>query len=172
MRPSSLIRFSDATPEPPARYRRKHAASSSANGTGHLVRKAPANHVSVASFTLHLGAFGSGDVTVVKAYRIFTVSSPLWYAVLDRSRPGQAAVFQDESGVPILVHLADTEVLVVGNSKYRVGPLQNPGTDATAIAAALRNTLNFDKVILRRDLEAEGFRSADQGHDRGGGFWG
>ena len=50
----SLIRFSDGTPEPPARHRRKHAAWSSLNGTGRLVRKAPANHVSVPSFTLHV----------------------------------------------------------------------------------------------------------------------
>ena len=105
----SLIRFFDGTPEPPARHRRKHAAWSSANGAGRLVRKAPANHLSVPSFTLHVGDFGSGDVTVVRASRVFTLSSPLSYAILDRPRPGQAAVLHDEAGIPTLVHFADTE---------------------------------------------------------------
>jgi hypothetical protein len=71
----SLISFSDGTPEPPARHRRKHAAWESSNGTGRLTRKVPANRASAASFTLHLADFGSGDVTVVKAYRTVPVTS-------------------------------------------------------------------------------------------------
>jgi hypothetical protein len=58
---------------------------------------------------LHLGSSGSGDVTVVEAYRIITMASTLSYALLQRPRPGQAAVLQDESGIHSLIHLADTE---------------------------------------------------------------
>ena len=47
--------------------------------------------------------------TVVRAARVFTLSSPLSYAILDRPRPGQAAVLHDEAGIPTLVHFADTE---------------------------------------------------------------
>jgi hypothetical protein len=105
----ALIRFSDGTMEPPARHRRKHAAWRSANGAGRLVRKAPQKGASAASFTLHVGDFGSADVTVVKAYRVFAVTSPLSFTILDRPRPGQIALLQDENDIPTLIHLADTE---------------------------------------------------------------
>jgi Caspase domain len=50
--------------------------------------------------------------------------------------------------------------LVIGNSNYRVGPLQNPGSDAAAVAQILQGQLRFDRVILKRDLTFEGFRAA------------
>jgi hypothetical protein len=105
----ALVRFSDGAAEPPQRHRRKHAAWRSSNGTGRLVRKAPQRNALPASFTLHVGDFGSDDVTVVKAYRVFAVSSPLSFAILDKPRTGQAALLHDDLGMPTLVHLADTE---------------------------------------------------------------
>jgi uncharacterized caspase-like protein len=50
--------------------------------------------------------------------------------------------------------------LVIGNAAYRLGPLQNPVNDAEAMARALRQDLKFDKVILKKDVTAEGFRAA------------
>lgn len=50
--------------------------------------------------------------------------------------------------------------LVIGNTSYRVGPLQNPGNDAAAVAQILQQQLRFDRVILKRDLTFEGFRAA------------
>jgi hypothetical protein len=105
----ALVRFSDGAVEPPTRHRRKHAAWRSGNGTGRLVRKAPQKNGLPASFTLHVGDFGTDDVTVVKAYRVFAVTSPLSFAVLDRPRPGQVALLHDDLGMPTFVHLADTE---------------------------------------------------------------
>jgi hypothetical protein len=105
----ALIRFSDGAAEPPERHRRKHAAWRSSNGTGRLVRKVPQKQGLPASFTLHVGDFGSDDVTVVKAYRMFAVTSPFSFAILDKPRPGQVALLQDELGMPTLVHLAETE---------------------------------------------------------------
>ena len=55
----ALVRFSDGAAEPPQRHRRKHAAWRSSNGTGRLVRKAPQKQALPASFTLHVGDFGS-----------------------------------------------------------------------------------------------------------------
>jgi len=105
----ALVRFSDGVAEPPQRHRRKHAAWRSSNGTGRLVRKAPQKQGLPASFTLHVGDFGTADVTVVKAYRVFAVTSPLSFAILDKPRPGQVALLHDDLGMPTLVHLADTE---------------------------------------------------------------
>src|SRR5262245_50447283 len=50
--------------------------------------------------------------------------------------------------------------LVVGNADYRLGPLANPLNDADAVAEAFKTELQFDKVILRRNLDAEAFRAA------------
>jgi hypothetical protein len=105
----ALIRFSDGAAEPPQRHRRKHAAWRSSNGTGRLVRKVPQRQAVPASFTLHVGDFGTDDVTVVKAYRVFAVTSPLSFAILDKPHPGQAALLHDDLGTPTFVHLADTE---------------------------------------------------------------
>ena len=105
----ALIRFSNGSVEPPARHRSKHAAWRSSNGTGRLVRKTPRKQALPASFTLRVGDFGTADVTVVKAYRVFAVTSPLSFAILDAPRPGQVALLQDELGIPTLIHLADTE---------------------------------------------------------------
>jgi hypothetical protein len=74
-----------------------------------VVRKAPQKNGLPASFTLHVGDFGTDDVTVVKAYRVFAVTSPLSFVILDKPRPGQVALLQDELGQPALIHLADTE---------------------------------------------------------------
>jgi hypothetical protein len=105
----ALVRFSDGAAEPPQRHRRKHAAWRSSNGTGRLVRKVPQKQAFSASFTLHAGDFGSDDVTVVKAYRVFAVTCPLSFTVLDTPRAGQVALLHDDLGMPTLVHLADTE---------------------------------------------------------------
>jgi hypothetical protein len=96
----ALVRFSDGAAEPPQRHRRKHATWRSSNGTGRLVRKAPHKQRLPASFTLHVGDFGTADVTVVKAYRVFAVTSPLSFAILDKPRPGQIALLHDvQSGL-------------------------------------------------------------------------
>jgi hypothetical protein len=55
----SLNRFSDGTPEPPARHRPKRTAWLSDNGATCLVRKKPADHISGPSFALHLGNVGA-----------------------------------------------------------------------------------------------------------------
>jgi caspase domain-containing protein len=50
--------------------------------------------------------------------------------------------------------------LVIGNSNYKVAPLENPVNDAAAVAEAIEQRLKFDKVVLKRNLGAEAFREA------------
>ena len=50
--------------------------------------------------------------------------------------------------------------LVIGNADYKIGPLQNPVNDASAVAEVFEKQLKFDKVILRKNLGAEAFRAA------------
>jgi hypothetical protein len=65
--------------EPPARHRRKHAAWRSSNGTD--------------------------DVTLVKAYRVFAVTSPLSFAIVDQpdlfaGMPGRQGLAARSGGRP------------------------------------------------------------------------
>lgn len=50
--------------------------------------------------------------------------------------------------------------LVIGNADYKIAALESPVSDAVAVAEAIGQQLRFDKVILKRDLSAEGFREA------------
>jgi hypothetical protein len=160
----SLILFSDGTPEPPARHCRKHAAWEASNGIGRLTRKAPANRASPASFTLHLGDFGSGDVMVVKAYRTVPVTSALAYTIGETPRPGQAAILRDEGGTSTLLHLADTyadaEAWLNAHS-YR---------DARIVAASAPEPRTFTYlhdpghgwlIVNRAELASAGMSAAD-----------
>jgi hypothetical protein len=62
---------------------------------------------------------------------------------------------------PPPIRLGRRVALVIGNAAYLKWPrLENPGNDATAVAAALEKQLGFDKVILRRDLTADDFAAA------------
>ena len=62
----SLIRYSDGTPKPPARFNKKLAAWQNRNGVARLVRKEPQRdrptYTSPASITLYEGDFASGGV--------------------------------------------------------------------------------------------------------------
>src|SRR5262249_3270591 len=50
--------------------------------------------------------------------------------------------------------------LVIGNADYKTGALLNPVEDAIAIAEAFEKKLSFDKVILKKNLNFNSFRSA------------
>jgi hypothetical protein len=131
---------------------------------GRLVRKPPANHLSVPSFTLHVGDFGSGDVTVVRASRVFTLSSPLSYAILDRPRPGQAAVLHDEAGIPTLVHFADTEA--DAQTWLKAHPRRAARVVAVDVPEPRAFTYLQDPghgwlIVSRAELDSVGMSSAD-----------
>jgi hypothetical protein len=63
----------------------------------------------------------------------------------------------------LALHIPEAEArrvaLVIGNATYKVGPLQNPVNDASAVAAALE-AMGFDKVIVRNNLGVQAFRAA------------
>jgi tetratricopeptide (TPR) repeat protein len=64
------------------------------------------------------------------------------------------------AAAPAPAALGRRVALVIGNASYKVGPLQNPVNDAKAMADVLRDTLKFDKVMLRLNLEFDAFRTA------------
>ena len=107
----SVIRYSDGTARPPARFRKKLSAWESHNGSGRLIRKEPprsrATYSSPACFTLHEGDFGQGGVILVSVRRTWSVESDLRFVIVERPAIGMVRVLQDLGDSPELLHLAE-----------------------------------------------------------------
>ena len=106
----AIIAWSDGTPEPPARFKRKLSAWKTNNSRGRLTRKQDqhgmANLVVPASFTLHEGDFGSAGVIAIHVFRTFSVDSALQFTMLERPALGSVRVFDHDGEGAELVHLA------------------------------------------------------------------
>lgn len=106
----AIIAWSDGTPEPPTRHKRKLAAWKMNNSEGRLVRKqgeyGTGDVVLAASFTLHEGDFGAAGVVTLRVFRTFPVTSNLRFTVLERPAVGSVRVFSREGEGADLVHLA------------------------------------------------------------------
>ena len=88
----SLLRFSNGEPRPPVRFSRKLQAWNNTNGMGRLVERSPehigASYRSPATFTLHLGNYGSQGTILMVVRRVYTVDRCLNFAVADVPKPG------------------------------------------------------------------------------------
>ncbi|MCA6111808.1 hypothetical protein [Bradyrhizobium cenepequi] len=108
----SLIRYSDGTLKPPARFKRKLAAWEHRNGAGRLVRKEPARDrpslTSAASITLHEGDFGSGGVVVLTVRRTYSLDSDLCFEIAERPAVGAVRILQEYGDNTELLHLAES----------------------------------------------------------------
>lgn len=106
----ALIRFSDGTPRPPDRFRRKLDDWENRNGTGRLTRKFPAvdrgSSGYPASFALHLGSYGSNGTIVLVVTRHFLVTSYLHFEILEMPSPGSVRVLSAFGDGDELRHLA------------------------------------------------------------------
>ena len=109
----SIVAWSDRTPQPPARFKKKLATWRTNNSSGRLICKQGARGISnvslPASFTLHEADFGSGGVVVVRVHRTFSLGSPLHFAILERPPIGSVRVFDRAGENAELVYLAPNE---------------------------------------------------------------
>lgn len=107
----SLIRYSDGTPKPPARFTKKLAAWNRRNGLGRLVQKSPPRHQvtysAPASVTLHEGSFASRGVILVTMTHTHSVDSELRFEVAERPAIGMVRVIQPIGDGTELLHLAE-----------------------------------------------------------------
>jgi hypothetical protein len=107
----SLIRYSDGTPKPPARFNKKIAAWQNRNDVARLVKKQPQRdrptHTSPASITLHEGDFASGGVVVVTVLRTQSVDSDLRFEIVERPAVGAVRILQEHADAAELLHLAE-----------------------------------------------------------------
>lgn len=106
----ALIRYSDGSPKPPARFTKKLATWERSNGLGRLVKKEPPRPyptwTAPASFTLHEGNFSSDGVILVTIMRSHSADSALAFEVIEVPQPGQVKVLLDFGGTTELLHLA------------------------------------------------------------------
>ena len=108
----AIIGYSDGTPRPPERHRRKLQAWERHNNKGQLVRKQAGASIGAtgvpASFTLHEGDFASLAVIVLRVFKSFSVDSDLTFTVLRSPSAGSVLVFSHPGDAGELVHVADS----------------------------------------------------------------
>ena len=130
----ALIRYTDGSPKPPARFTKKLAAWERSNGVGRLVKKEPPRvyptWTAPASFTLHEGNFASDGVILVTIMRSHSAESQLMFEVAEEPQPGQVRVLLDFGGNTELLHLAESVTaaeLWVAKEGYRNARLEIVG---------------------------------------------
>ena len=105
----AIIRYSDGTPRPPERHRRKLQAWERHNNTGRLVKKQAGTVVGEtaipASFTLHEGDLGSRAVIAFRVFRTFSVASALQFSVIERPAAGSILVLDRPGDACELIHV-------------------------------------------------------------------
>lgn len=108
----ALIRYSDGTARPPARFADKRAAWCRRNGLGRLVRKEPARQPGYDgvpfSFFLNEAGFTSGSGTIETNLREHRLDSDLHYEIVERPAIGTVRVILPVAGNIELLHLAES----------------------------------------------------------------
>lgn len=106
----AVVSWTDGTPRPPERHRKKLSAWKTKNSSGRLIKKEPARsrptYSSPAGFTLHEADFGAGGVIAIRVHRSFSVDSALQFTVVERPSLGSVRVFDRAGEHAELVHLA------------------------------------------------------------------
>lgn len=106
----SIVTYSDGTPRPPDRHRKKLATWQNNNSGGRLIRKRAEAHFGSttlpASITLHKGDYGSQVTIVLRVHQTFSVNSDLKFVVTERPTIGSVVVLDRAGDDAELVHLA------------------------------------------------------------------
>ncbi|OJU48885.1 MAG: hypothetical protein BGO03_11075 [Mesorhizobium sp. 61-13] len=113
----SIVTYSDGSPRPPERHRKKLAAWESNNSGGRLIRKRAETRIGnttlLASITLHKGDYGSQGTIVLRVHQTFLVNSDLKFVVKSRPVIGSVLVLDrvgdDAELVYVACHRADAE---------------------------------------------------------------
>lgn len=106
----SIVAWSDGTPRPPERHKKKLDAWRANNARGRLIAKQGERRFGTvaipAGFTLHETDLASGGVIVMKVLRTFSVASSLRFEVAERPPTGSIRIFDRPGDGRELVHLA------------------------------------------------------------------
>ena len=106
----SIVAWSDGTPRPPERHKKKLDAWRANNARGRLIAKQGERRLGTvaipAGFTLHETDLASGGVIVMKVLRTFSVASNLRFEVVEHLPVGSIRIFDRPGDGRELVHLA------------------------------------------------------------------
>lgn len=106
----AIIRFSDGTPRPPDRFKRKLSAWTTRNDRGRLVRKEMSTDAPSGprpgGFLLHIGDFGSNGIVLVKFHRFFRATSALEFEIEELPPPGSIRILRPYGDSEELEYLA------------------------------------------------------------------
>ena len=135
----SIVTYSDGSPRPPERHRKKLAAWENRNSGGRLIRKQAeariGNTVLPATITLHKGDYGSQGTIVLRVHQTFSVNSDLKFVVKERPAIGSFLVLdrpgEDAELVYVASHRADAEEWLSRHG-YPNAVLQEVTADAVA----------------------------------------
>ncbi|WP_338702205.1 hypothetical protein V5279_45795 (plasmid) [Bradyrhizobium sp. 26S5] len=109
----SIVVWSDGTPQPPTRFRKKLAAWQSSNSRGRLIRKRGGRGLGSVSlsacFTLHEVDYGAGGVIAIRVHRTFSLESKLHFTIVERPATGSVCVLDRPGDDAELVYLATNE---------------------------------------------------------------
>lgn len=141
----SLIRFSNGQPRPPARFSRKLKAWNNDNGMGRLVERSPehigTNYRSPATFTLHLGNYGSQGTILMVVRRHYSVESVLNFEIAEMPRPGMVRILTpigDREELQYLApDMASAETWMAEHRYHRIRAEVVPDPDPVMLPAML-----------------------------------
>lgn len=107
----SVVSWSDGTPKPPERHKKKLAAWKTRNSSGRLIRKQASQtrgtYTAPDCFTIHEGDHDSNGTIVLRVYRTFDVGAcSLSFAVVERPAIGSVRIFDRAGEGAELVHVA------------------------------------------------------------------
>jgi hypothetical protein len=105
----AFIRYTDLAPEPPLRFKNKHAVWRRSNAQGRLISVTPGKNGHPGHFTLHEGDFGTANTVVISFRKTFALDSSLGFAITHMPAPGSVAVLTAWSDIPELQHLASNQ---------------------------------------------------------------
>lgn len=139
----SLVAWSDGTPQPPERHRKKLSAWKSRNSHGRLVRKNAGNTTGdrtyPASFTLHENDFASNGTIVMRVFRTFDLNSDLTFTVIERPPAGSVRIFSGPGDRADLVYFAenrDAAAIWLTKHGYPNAVLEEVTADEASVATA------------------------------------
>ncbi|WP_018240817.1 hypothetical protein [Ensifer sp. BR816] len=135
----AIVAWSDGTPRPPERHRRKLAAWKGRNSQGRLIRKQDRRGLGTIGlapdFTLHEGDFGADGIVAIRVCRTFSLESELTFKVIARPAPGSIRIFDRAGASAELVHLAPGRQAAedwLGRHGYRDAVLEEVSADEVA----------------------------------------
>lgn len=106
----SVLAWSDGSPRPPERHRKKLSAWQTNNSRGRLIRKqderSAGNIILPPSFTLHESDYGGGSVIAIRVHRTFSLETSLVFTIIERPAAGSCRVFDRPGDNAELVHFA------------------------------------------------------------------